>query len=484
MNTFRIPYGNTTILADLPERTRVLKNTNQPLSPLSDPAQAVRDALNSPIGHDPLNKLVSSKSKVTIAFDDPIGFVPEEARPGFIEIAMKTILEELDKCGVNRHNIRLVCAIGLHRKWTKEELANLLGDDLVSRSSPSWLFNHDAEDKENVVFLGETKRHQEVEVNRLVTESDQLIYISHPWSHFNGGWKSVVVGLATWRSIRHHHRPFPKASGKSSLDPKRSAFPKLLNEMGAVIEAELAKKGRRVFLIEGTMNNAMPQELVQVVAGHPIEAHQRGIDLIQRQQVLDVKGQSDVVIYSMGNNRDPYSKGIKNPYTKELLINPIQTRNVAFSYSYGLFQNVPLVKPGGIIICCHPCPNEFNLVHNPSYAELFDDILPHTKDPDEIWDLYAEEYANRPEYVHKYRYGYAFHGAHPLILYGQGLYGLKHVGKAFMAGATDFETARRLSFEPFASVEEAIAEAENLMGKDCSITYLDMPQSFVCNVEP
>jgi hypothetical protein len=33
-------------------------------------------------------------------------------------------------------------------------------------------------------------------------------------------------------------------------------------------------------------------------------------------------------------------------------------------------------------------------------------------------------------------------------------------------------------------VEEAIAEAENLMGKDCSITYLDMPQSFVCNVEP
>jgi nickel-dependent lactate racemase len=484
MGTFRIPYGNSSLTAELPERTRVLKNTNKPLPALPDPAQAIRDALNSPLAHDPLTKLVNSKSKVTIAFDDPIGFLPAEVKPGFIEVAIKVLLEELDKLGVDRHNIRLVCAVGLHRMWTQSELAEILGDDLVSRASPSWLFNFDAEDQENLVFLGETKRHHEVEVSRLVTDSDQLIYVSHPWSHFNGSWKTVVVGLGSWRSIRHHHRPFAKASGKSSLDPKRSAFPKLLNEMGAVIEAELAKKGRRVLVIEGNMNNASPQELVQVAAGSPVEAHEQGIPIVQKQQVIDIKGQSDVVIYGIGNRRDPYSKGIKNPHTGEPLINPIQVRNVALSYSYGLFQNVPLVKPGGIVIFCHPCPNDFHLVHNPSYAEMFDELLPHMKDPVELWELYAEEYAHRPEFVHKYRYGYAFHGTHPLILYGQGLYGLNYVGKAFLAGATDFEVARRLSFEPFASVEDAVAEAEKLMGKDCSITYLDMPQSFVCNVEP
>ena len=484
MSIFRIPYGNSTITAELPERTRVLKNTNRPLPALSNPAQAVRDALNSPIAHDPLSKLVNSKSRVTIAFDDPIGSMSREKKPGFIEVAVKVLLEELEKLGVDRHNIRLVSAIGLHRMWTQGEMAEILGDDLVSRASPSWLFNFDAEDKENLVFLGETKRNHEVEVSRLVTDSDQLIYVSHPWSHFNGGWKTVTVGLSSWRSIRHHHRPFAKASGKSSLDPKRSAFPKLLNEMGAIIEAELAKKGRRVLLVEGTNNNAIPQELVQVVAGHPIEAHERGIDIIQRQQVIDVKGQSDIVVSAIGNNRDPYSPGRQDPYTRERLINPLQVRNLALSYSYGLFQNVPLVKPGGIVIFCHPCPNQFNLVHNPSYVELFEKLLPHTKDPVELWELYAEEYANRPDFVHKYRYGYAFHGSHPLILYGQGLYGLNHVGKAFLAGATDFEVARRLGFEPFASVEEAIAEAENLMGKDCSITYPDMPESFICNVEP
>jgi hypothetical protein len=62
--------------------------------------------------------------------------------------------------------------------------------------------------------------------------------------------------------------------------------------------------------------------------------------------------------------------------TKKPLINPIQARNVALSYSYGLFQNVPLMKPGGIVTFSHPCPNQFNVVHNPSDVELFEKLLP------------------------------------------------------------------------------------------------------------
>lgn len=474
-NIFKIPYGEGSLTAQLPERTRILRQANKPLTALADPAQAVRDALERPIAHDPLFRLVSSKSKVTIAFDDPIAYVPQEKLPDFREVAIRVLLEQLEKLGVDSHNIRLACAVGLHRKWTTSELCGIVGEDIAYRYGPGKLLNHDAEDRDNLAFLGETGRNQEVEVSRLVTDSDQLIYVSHPWSHFNGGWKSVVVGLSSFRSIRHHHRPFPRASGKSSLDPKRSAFPRLLNEMGAVVERELARKGRRVLLIEGTMNNASPQELVQVAAGHPQETHLKGLEILQRQHVVDVKGQSDVVVYGLGNNRDPYSK--------LSIINPIQVRNLAMSYSYGLFQNVPLVRQGGIVIMCHPCQRQFHPVHTPSYIEMFDRLVPYTKDPFELWELHAEEYAHRPEFIHKYRYGYAFHGAHPLILWGQGVYGLKHVGKVFLAGATDFETARRLGFEPFASVEEAVAEAENLLGSDCSITYLDMPESFICNVE-
>jgi nickel-dependent lactate racemase len=474
-NVFQIPYGDRTILAELPERTRVIRQTKPPLPPLPDPSQAVRNALNSPIAHEPLPKLVGSKSKVTIAFDDPIGFAPAQKQPDFRGIAIKVILKELEKLEVDPHNIRLVCAVGLHRKWTTRELGTIIGEDLAYRFGPSKLYNHDAEDKENLIFLGETKRNQEVEVDRVVTDSDQIIYVSNPWSQFNGGWKSAVVGLSSYRSIRHHHRPFPMASGKSTMDPKRSAFFRLLNEMGEVIERELAKKGRRFLIIEGAMNNSIPQEVTQVVAGHPPQAHEKTLEILQKQHVVDVKGQSDVVVYGMGNNRDPYSK--------MSLINPILVRNLGMSYSFGLFQNIPLVKEGGIIIFVHPCIMQFDALKYPSYVEMFETLIPHTQDPFELWDLYAEEYAHRPEFIHKYRYGFSFHGVHPLILWGQGAYGLRYVGKVFLAGATDPEVARMLGFEPFASVEEAIAEAERLMGKDCSITYPEMPESFICNVE-
>ena len=474
-NIFHIPYGDTTLRAALPERTRVIRQNTAPLTALPDPAQAVLDALNSPIDHEPLSKLVGPKSKVTVAFDDPIGFAPAQKQPDFRSVAIKVVLEELDKLGVDPTNIRLVCAVGLHRKWTTQELGTILGEDLAYRFGPSRLYNHDAEDRENLIFLGETTRGQEVEVNRVITDSDQVIYVSNPWSHFNGGWKSAVVGLGSFRSIRHHHRPFPRASGKSTMDPKRSAFPRLLNEMGEVIEKELAKKGHRFLIVEGVMNNAFPQEVVQVVAGHPPQAHEKTLEVLQRQHVVDVKGQSDVVIYGMGNNRDPYSK--------MSTINPILVRNLGLSYSFGLFQNIPLVKEGGIIILVHPCLRQFDAVKHPSYVEMFEKLIPETKDPFVLWELYAEEYAHRPEFVHKYRYGFGFHGVHPLILWGQGAYGLRYVGKVFIAGAKDPEVARLLGFEAFATVEEAIAEAERLIGKDCSISYPEMRDSFICNIE-
>ena len=470
-----LQYGQDSLEALLPERTRVISHTTPAMSPVPDVAQAVREALDNPIAHEPLSKLVGPSSKVTIAFDDPIGYLPAEVSPPFREVAIKTVLAELDRLGVEPTNVRLVCAVGLHRKFTTSELAAMVGEDLASRYGPSKLFNHDAEDRDNLVFLGETRRSQEVEVNRLVMESDQLIYISQPWSHFNGGWKSVVVGLSSFRSIRHHHRPVAKASGKSSLDPKRSAFPKLLNEMGAVIEKELAKKGRRVLLIEGTMNNATPQQVVQVVAGHPPETHERGLEILQQQHVVQVKGQSDAVVFGLGNHRDPYSK--------MSIINPIQVRNLAMSYSYGLFQNVPLVRKDGIIVMCHPCLPQFHPVHTPSYVEMYETLLPYERDPVALWELYAEEFAHRLEFVHKYRYGFAFHGAHPFILFGQGLYGLNHVSRVLLAGARDRDAARRIGFEPFDTVEDAIAEAEATLGRDCSIVYPDMQQNFICDVE-
>jgi hypothetical protein len=66
-----IPYGDEFITASLPERTKVLQFP-EPLPALENPEKAVKEALYSPIAHDPISKLVGPASRVTVAFDDPV----------------------------------------------------------------------------------------------------------------------------------------------------------------------------------------------------------------------------------------------------------------------------------------------------------------------------------------------------------------------------------------------------------------------------
>jgi nickel-dependent lactate racemase len=61
---------------------------------------------------------------------------------------------------------------------------------------------------EGLTYLGRTDSGYDVEINRLVTDSDLTIYINTVvWRGFNGGWKSVCVGLGSYRCIRWHHTP-------------------------------------------------------------------------------------------------------------------------------------------------------------------------------------------------------------------------------------------------------------------------------------
>ncbi len=468
----KLLYGDEWIDISLPERARVIRAqpTGSP-PPIQDLDRAIREALANPIAHDPIPKLVGKGAKVTIAFDDPGGSLTKP--PDFRQLTIAILLEELQKAGVDLHDIKLLCANALHRKWTRSELAPVVGERISVLWPPQRLYCHDAEDKENLVFLGETARGFEVEVNRAVTDSDLFIYINITRIPFSGGWKSVAVGLSTFRSIRHHHRPFPFASGKSVMDPKNSSFQKLVWEQGAVIEKHLAEKGRRIFSVESVANDGNPPEITAVFAGHTPDVHVHTLEALSGMQVIDVKGQSDVAVYGVSS---------ATGYAHNSFTNPLLVADQGFEYTYGMFQNMPLARPGGILILAHPCTYQFDDLHHPSYREFFDRLLPISLDPYELWNLFSDDFAHRPEYIHKYRYGYGFHGSHPFFMWNTRGAPSRHLGSMFLAGAKDFDVARKMGFEPFATVEEAIAEAENRLGADCSITFHAMPPISIARV--
>src|SRR2546421_11000895 len=108
----------------------------------------------------------------------------------------------------------------------------------------------DAEDTDNMAFLGTTDQGEEVEISRRAAESDLLVYVNINLVAMDGGWKSTATGLASYRSLRHHHNVRTMQHSKSFMDQDRSQLHSSNWRMGKVIR----DAGVRIFQIETTLN--------------------------------------------------------------------------------------------------------------------------------------------------------------------------------------------------------------------------------------
>src|SRR5829696_6093684 len=87
--------------------------------PLEDPVEATRQAFIEPLGSPPLRDQVGSGSKVVIVFPDRVkGGMHATAHR---RITIRLLIEELTAGGVDERDIKLICAIGVHRKNRLEE---------------------------------------------------------------------------------------------------------------------------------------------------------------------------------------------------------------------------------------------------------------------------------------------------------------------------------------------------------------------------
>ncbi|MGD2271678.1 MAG: lactate racemase domain-containing protein [Desulfobacterales bacterium] len=451
----QIIFGDRMIPVKLPDNVlSAPPELATPLTPVDDIAETIRKALRKPLGRPPLGQIVKPNARVTIAFDDPT--VPCFA-PVW-EPAINLVIAELEKCGVKKSRMTLLCANGLHRKFTRLELAKIIGKELINEFGYR-VVCHDAEDAENMVYLGNTESGYEVEINKLVTDSDLTVYVNTVvWRGFNGGWKSICVGLASYRCIRWHHTP-----DSMSMSLEKNRMHEILNEMGSVVHDKLGRE--RIFKIETALAN--PLQVHNVWVGGVNETRQAVLKLMKsqfkpRREIMAEK--ADIVLYGIPN---------WSPYAAFSIMNPILT---LLSTGLGYFGGVieALGKPGCSVILAGPCPDRWNHAHHPSHQEIWQRILSHYKDPYEIVDLFEEDFSHRPEYIYKYRFCYGFHPMHG-IMTTYPLKRLRHAGRIFVAGAENPALIQHLGFEPAQTVEAAIEKAQGIHGKDASIVFVKYP---------
>src|SRR5207244_9883142 len=235
-------------LERLPVGTRVLYPP-EPLEPLADPDAAVRRALLEPHGSDPLPALLFPGMRLTIAFDDVSLPLPPMKRPDNRQRVIEAVLDLAAAAGVD--DVQLIAALALHRRMTEAELRHALGDRIYDAFAPPGLLTqHDAEDPSALVHLGTTEAGEDVELNKRAVESDLLVYVNINLVAMDGGHKSVATGLASYRSLRHHHNVHTMLNSRSFMDPRpgHSAIHDSCARMGELLAQHL-----RIFTIETTL---------------------------------------------------------------------------------------------------------------------------------------------------------------------------------------------------------------------------------------
>ena len=504
--------GEQFLWEPLPSGTRLIYPP-PPLPAIKDVDSAIDNALDHPLGADPLSTQLRPGMKLTIAFDDISLPLPPMRTPDLRQRIIEKVLDRCAASGVD--DIHLICAVALHRKMTPAELREILGGRIFDRYYPDQLYNHDAEDPLGNVLLGKTEKDEEVWINRRVAESDLLIYVNINLVTMDGGHKSINTGLTNYQTIRHHHNVHTLMNCKSYMDPAASLLQRTNERLGQVTAAHI-----KSFHIETTVNsntfpalfrNLQKQErtwnawdslnfhtnrwglkvlpfemrrriwhaqrapygLTGVHAGNVDLVHEQTVANVLRQQAVSVKGPSDVVVMGL-----PYLC----PYNVNSILNPILVWATSVGYGFNLYRGQPLLRKGGVLIFTHPLYNRWNQTHHPSYVEFFERILSQTRDPQTMESKFEAEFAHNEKYIKMYREGNAYHPVHPFYMWYWGIYGGAWCGKVIVVPGNPF-VAERLGFDIAPTIGQAIEQARDVVGSNPSITCYHWPPIFLCDVD-
>jgi lactate racemase len=163
-----------------------------------DEVAAFREAVRRPHGTKPLGQLVAPGEKLAVV-------IPDGTRAFPADRVLPLLFEELKN--VDRQNITIIVGTGTHRPNTHQELAEMLGEEILARYR---VVNHDAYDRATQAEAGMADDGRRVRYNADYVKADRRIICGfiepHFFAGYSGGYKAVFPAVADIDSIMHYHR--------------------------------------------------------------------------------------------------------------------------------------------------------------------------------------------------------------------------------------------------------------------------------------
>jgi nickel-dependent lactate racemase len=279
-----VNYEREKLSFSLPKGWNLISAVDKPPVPgVADPIAEIRRALDHPIGSPKLEDLARPGMEVVLLFDDL-------QRPTPVHLAMPEILDRLNRAGIPDERITGICALGTHPIPTIEQLKKKVGNQVFSRLQGR-IFAHNPHASDNAI-IGRTHRGTLVEVNRYVAFADLIIGVGecmpHPVAGFGGGFKIVMPGVCSYRSVASHHFTWMRhRSSRVNVLEGNSFFEEIV---------DAGRLSRMPFKLDFIINDK--KEVIKAFAGDPVAEHREASNYAASLYLVPLQKLADVTITS------------------------------------------------------------------------------------------------------------------------------------------------------------------------------------------
>lgn len=457
--------------------------------PSSDPRPLLTAALNAPLSGPPLEEQLRAARRLTIVFGD--GTTPRPAMKFDVRRdIVERVLELAARVGID--DVELIAATGLRPRMSEDEAVRTLGGRVVqSFITDDLLRSHDAVDEAGLRTIGEVDGHV-VRINRRVAECDLVINVvvrdgdvGCPLEQLVCGLTDVatidyVSGLEGRRDPSRAHRVAELISGQvpvttieavlgaPSYDPPLAFVHK--REWEWRLTDQLAWVGLRQALARAPKQAAArlfgslraDYAVHDIVVGDPRAADEQARQVWRTINAVALPEDTDVLATSVWG----IGHGSSDP-----IGSPLAAAHRAAVTGARVLTARPAVRRGGVLIAYHPLTNRFSNRHHTSAADFFADVLPRTRDADEIRALYQDRYVADPWYLELYRTRHAYH---PLYVFHQWYAtaaAMAYLGDIIWVGG-DRTSAAVLGQRAATTYADALEIAANRVGRQPNVLVL------------
>lgn len=311
MGKYSFKYGNEKLHTEMDDRNIIYTLVPKEIEFITDIEAEVKKVLDNPIGTKPLKDIVNRGEKVAIVVSD------------ITRAWIKTdkflihIVNYLSNAGINDEDMFVVIALGGHRKSTEEEMVAIVGQEVYDRLK---VYDHECEDENELVYLGESSRNTPIYLNKRVHEADRVILtggiVFHLFAGFGGGAKGILPGVVGIKTIQANHRlcfnegvcsgmNMDVASNRVYGNPVRED----MNEVCGIVAPD--------FLFNVSLD--IEGNFMKFVGGHYEKAWFEGCESIRNLYGVPIQSEADIIIASAGG----YPKDINLYQTIKTIENAI-----------------------------------------------------------------------------------------------------------------------------------------------------------------